>query len=84
MISVKDADHILTDETWSLPTEAVPLQASYGRVLRSRLCSDRDLPPYDRATMDGIAVTSAVLAAGRRCFVVESEAVAGRVRTPFG
>ena len=78
MISVKDADHILTDETWSMPTEAVPLQASYGRVLRSRLCSDRDLPPYDRATMDGIAVSSAVLAAGRRCFVVESEAVAGR------
>ena len=78
MISVIEADRILSDETWALPAESVVLNASYGRVLRSQLCSDRDLPPYDRATMDGIAVRSTALAAGRRRFAVESEAVAGR------
>ena len=78
MTSVAEADRILADEAWSLPAESVPLAASYGRILRSPLRSDRDLPPYDRATMDGIAVRSAALAAGSRRFAVEAEAVAGQ------
>ena len=78
MISVAEADRILADETWSLPAEPVPLPESYGRILRLPLRSDRDLPPCDRATMDGIAVRSAALAAGSRRFAVEAEAVAGR------
>ena len=78
MISVAEADRILADEAWSLPAEPVPLPESYGRILRLPLRSDRDLPPYDRATMDGIAVRSAALAAGSRRFAVEAEAVAGQ------
>lgn len=78
MISVTEADRIIADGAWTLPAESVPLRASYGRVLRSELRSDRDLPPYDRATMDGIAVRAAALAAGRRRFAVEAQALAGR------
>ena len=78
MTSVAEADRILADEAWSLAAESVPLTASYGRILRSPLRSDRDLPPYDRATMDGIALRSAALAAGSRRFAVEAEAVAGQ------
>lgn len=78
MISVEEADRILSGEAWTLPAETAPLRASYGRILRSELRSDRDLPPYDRATMDGIAVRSAALAAGRRRFMVTGQAVAGR------
>ena len=78
MISVAEADRILSGEAWTLPAETVPLRASYGRILRSELRSDRDLPPYDRATMDGIAVRSAALTAGRRRFAVVGQAVAGR------
>lgn len=78
MISVAEADRILADEAWSLPAEPVPLPESYGRILRLPLRSDRDLPPYDRATMDGIAVRSAAFAAGSRRFAVEAEAVAGQ------
>lgn len=78
MISVSEADRILRGGAWTLPAETVPLRASYGRILRSELRSDRDLPPYDRATMDGIAVRSAAMAAGRRRFAVVGQAVAGR------
>ena len=78
MISVAEADRILADEAWSLPAEPVPLPEAYGRILRLPLRSDRDLPPYDRATMDGIAVRTAALAAGSRRFAVEAEAVAGQ------
>ena len=78
MTSVAAADRILADEAWSLPAESVALPESYGRILRSPLRSDRDLPPYDRATMDGIALRSSALAAGSRRFTVSEEAVAGR------
>ncbi len=78
MISVAEADRVLGGESWSLPAESVPLRESYGRILRSALRSDRDLPPYDRATMDGIAVRSQALAAGCRRFAIEAQAVAGR------
>ncbi len=42
----------------SLPEETVPLAEAIGRVLRVSLIADRPLPPYRRATMDGIAFRS--------------------------
>ena len=39
----------------ALPEETVPLTEAIGRVLRMPLIADRPLPPYRRATMDGIA-----------------------------
>lgn len=38
-----------------LSVETVPLRDAIGRVLREGLIADRPLPPYRRATMDGIA-----------------------------
>jgi molybdopterin molybdotransferase len=38
-----------------LSVETVPLRHAIGRVLRESLIADRPLPPYRRATMDGIA-----------------------------
>jgi molybdopterin molybdotransferase len=46
-------------------------------VLRSDLCADRDLPPFDRVTMDGYALRSAALAAGEKKFRVEAVQAAG-------
>jgi len=42
--------------------ESVPLERAAGRVLARPVAADRDLPPFDRATMDGYAVRLA----GRR------------------
>jgi molybdopterin molybdotransferase len=65
--------------------EAIPLlhrvdcgiSEAHGRVLRSDLRADRDLPPFDRVTMDGFAVSSAALAKGARRFRVEATQAAG-------
>ena len=38
-------------------SELVPLSQAMHRVLASPIVADRDLPPFDRATMDGIAAS---------------------------
>jgi molybdopterin molybdotransferase len=46
-------------------------------VLRADIRADRDLPPFDRVTMDGYAVRAAAVAAGTRTFTVEGVQAAG-------
>ena len=58
MISVDEALAAVLERTPTLPTERVPLEGASGRVLREAVASDRDLPPFDRAAMDGFAVRS--------------------------
>jgi molybdopterin molybdotransferase len=60
-----------------LPREDCALAQAHGRVLRADLRADRDLPPYDRVTMDGYALRSDALAAGARTFRVASVQAAG-------
>jgi molybdopterin molybdotransferase len=48
-----------------------------GRVLRTDLRADRDLPPFDRVTMDGFALRSSAVGAGGRRFRVEGVQAAG-------
>ena len=59
------------------PVEDCPLSAAHGRVLRAELRADRDLPPYDRVTMDGYALRFAALNAGQRQFRIEATQAAG-------
>lgn len=42
-----------------LDTEDVPFQESRGRVLGAEVAAESDLPPFDRAVMDGYAVRAA-------------------------
>ena len=58
-------------------SEECPLADATGRVLHRDLRGDRDLPPFDRVTMDGYAVRAAALAAGQRTFRVEATQAAG-------
>jgi molybdopterin molybdotransferase len=39
--------------------ETVEIEVSFGRILASAVVSDRDYPPFDRATRDGFAVHAA-------------------------
>ncbi|WP_232630486.1 molybdopterin biosynthesis protein [Methylobacterium sp. Leaf118] len=43
----------------ALPAESVPLAASLGRVLACDLASPIDVPPFDRALVDGFALRAA-------------------------
>lgn len=61
--------------TW--PEETVPLDVANGRVLRQDVLAERDQPPFDRVTMDGIAVQHSAYAAGRREFAIAASQLAG-------
>ncbi len=56
MLRIEDALQLMLDHTPALPDEAVALSEVAGRVLRQTALSDLDLPPFDRARMDGYAV----------------------------
>ncbi|MEI6862500.1 MAG: molybdopterin molybdenumtransferase MoeA, partial [Verrucomicrobiota bacterium] len=62
--SPADAERIILENICTFPAEPCPLAAAHGRVLRSPIAADRDLPPFDRVTMDGFALRSAAWAAG--------------------
>ncbi len=59
MIPVEEAQKIILDNVQLLPTETVPLSAATGRMLRQEVCADMDMPPFDRARMDGYALRAA-------------------------
>lgn len=64
--------------------EQVPFTAATGRVLREPVLSDRDFPPYDRVTMDGIAINFETYAKGQIVFGVEDIQAAGMPRKQLG
>ena len=58
MISVEDAEQIIFDSLETLAAVYLPLAAVHGHVLRQPVKADRDLPPFDRVTMDGVAIAA--------------------------
>ncbi|CAN5223060.1 molybdopterin molybdotransferase MoeA [soil metagenome] len=56
MIPISEAIRIIKRETFSLPAETIELENSIGRVLAENIKADMNLPPFDRAQMDGFAV----------------------------
>lgn len=66
LISTKEAYQIVLESTSSItiPTEKVGLENSLGCVLQESVFADRDFPPFDRVTMDGIAVSSMAFQSG--------------------
>ena len=79
MISVAEAINIVIYNTSSLPKEMVALENSLGRILAEDIVADTDLPPFDRAQMDGYAVRAVDVATvpARLKIVGESAAGAG-------
>jgi len=59
MITVDEAQAAVWGRVTTLDAEAVPLEAARSRILRANVLCDRDLPPFNRAAMDGFAVRSA-------------------------
>jgi molybdopterin molybdotransferase len=79
MIPVCEAIQIVLQHTPRLESGSVTLAGAMGRVLAEDVIADSDLPPFDRAQMDGYAVRAAdVTAAPARLRIVgESAAGAG-------
>lgn len=80
MLSVSDAFDRIQQHLLPLPTETVILPDATGRVLRQSIRADRDMPPFDRVAMDGIAIQQAAFAGGQRTFRIAGMQRAGQDR----
>src|SRR2546429_9496271 len=78
MIPVSEAIAIVREKTVPLEVERVALAEAAGRVLAEDVFADCDLPPFDRAQMDGYAVRSEDLREVPARLRVVGEAAAGR------
>jgi molybdopterin molybdotransferase len=76
-ISVEKALAIVLSSAESFGTEKVELTNSFNRVLKEAIFADRDFPPFDRVSMDGIAIQAASFHSGQRTFLVEDIQPAG-------
>lgn len=78
MIPIEEAIRIVLEKTAPLPLESVALSGALGRVLAEDVAADSDLPPFDRAQMDGYAVRSEDLRETPARLRVVGEAAAGK------
>lgn len=77
LISVNDALGLVLQEVPDFGVEEVDFKDSLGRVLRENILADREMPPFDRVSMDGIAIKTSVFQSGARHFKVENIQAAG-------
>ena len=61
MIDLKEALQIVLDSARPLGTERVELSDALGRILAEDVTADMDVPPFDKATVDGYACRRADL-----------------------
>jgi molybdopterin molybdotransferase len=78
MISVAEAIQTIRQQTPTLRTEQVELERALGRVLAHDVVADSDLPPFDRAQMDGYAVRAEDVKAAPVRLRIAGESAAGR------
>ncbi len=81
LMDYTEALEITLAQTFSWGKETVELAQAAGRVLAEPLLTDRDLPPFDRVTMDGVAIDHGAYAAGRRVFPIAGIVAAGAPTT---
>ncbi len=77
MISASQADELIAQHLTCLPIESLPLAQCAGAVLRENIYAERDQPPFDRVTMDGIALDSRSVRDGARRLRVQAMQAAG-------
>jgi len=77
MITVQQAEEIIMSQYQDFGNEPVSYEAALGRVLAENLFADRDLPPFDRPTVDGIAIRHAAYQKGIRSFAIKAVQSAG-------
>lgn len=80
LISVKEATSIILNTTKDFGIETIELTQTLGRVLKESVFADRDFPPFDRVSMDGIAISKASFDKGIRSFKIEDIQAAGKAQ----
>src|SRR5690349_6079101 len=80
MISVTEASALILSHLYKPATVIVTLEQAVGHVLAEPIAADRDMPPFDRVTMDGIAINFSAWKAGTRRFHLGGMQAAGEPR----
>jgi len=77
MITVEEADKIIFEQVIDYGAEIVPFELALGRVLAENIKADRDLPPFDRVMVDGIAINYKAIENGISTFRIKTIQAAG-------
>jgi molybdopterin molybdotransferase len=78
MITVQEATRIILENCFVPKPEPVSITDAVGRVISEPIIADRNFPPFDRVTMDGIAIDYEAYKTGRREFLIEDTQAAGQ------
>jgi molybdopterin molybdotransferase len=76
-ITPRLAEEAINSRLTCMPIESLPLTQCVGGTLRENIYAERDQPPFDRVTMDGIAVDSEALRRGLKRFRIQATQAAG-------
>lgn len=77
MITVQQATEIIQEVAFRPGAKKVHIANATGYVLAEKVSADRDMPPFHRATMDGIAISFDEYQKGKREFAIEGVQAAG-------
>ena len=77
MTEVAQAQALILERMSRFPARETPLDDCAGAVLRETVRAERDQPPFDRVTMDGIAIDHDAWQAGRRHYRIAGTQGAG-------
>jgi molybdopterin molybdotransferase len=84
MLSVAEALEIVLSKCRPLPSCAMPLTpTTLGSVLAEDVASDLDMPPFDKALMDGYAIRCLDLTDGTATLPIQAEVTAGQTAPPL-
>ncbi len=78
MLDVAAAEALIMGRITRMESQTCALSEAHGRVLVADVAADRDQPPFDRVTLDGVAIAFADWEQGLREFVVAGVQPAGR------
>jgi len=77
LTTVKEALNIILNNSENFGVEEVNFLKSDGRILKENIIADRAFPPFNRVSMDGIAISSKAFIEGQRAFKIEGIQPAG-------
>ena len=77
MITTNEAREAILESMPEFGSESVATDSSTARTLRQIIVAERDQPPFDRVTMDGIALCHSDFASGMRTFPIQATQAAG-------
>lgn len=78
MVTVQEATRIILENCYTPKPVSVPITEAVGHVLSEKIIADRDFPPFDRVSMDGIAIRYDQWKNGRKEFIIEELQAAGQ------